>query len=125
MKDNTILTEEEKKAFIKEYLNYRTDKDILEKAISKALKNGFLIGGREITIHYIYGDPLRDMTVEFKYFGKPFKYFGKPSFKSLHYRAVIFSHDFAKSFWPSEWQYHLQQMVLEENPIKYLEKFLD
>lgn len=22
------------------------------------------------------------------------------------------------------WQYHLQQMVLEENPLKYLEKFL-
>lgn len=22
------------------------------------------------------------------------------------------------------WQYHLQQMVLEENPVKYLEKFL-
>lgn len=23
-----------------------------------------------------------------------------------------------------EWQYHLQQMVLEEDPVKYLEKFL-
>ena len=65
---------------------------------------------------------------------------------------MIFSHSFAKAFWgeayhqvepkdlystpwdlydglqlyqyPKAWQYHLQQMVLEENPIKYLEKFL-
>lgn len=56
--------------------------------------------------------------------------------------SVIFRHDFAKAFWGEEtkevihgivtqiyfkpkWQYHLQQMVLEENPIKYLEKFLN
>ena len=59
---------------------------------------------------------------------------------------LLFNHDFAKAFWgeknhiPDEytqeyekcgansgdfcWQYHLQQMVLEEYPLKYLEKFL-
>ena len=52
---------------------------------------------------------------------------------------VIFTHKFAKKFWGEEqsfesvmvvdypikeWQYHLQQMVLEENPIQYLEQFL-
>ena len=55
---------------------------------------------------------------------------------------IIFSHDFAKAFWGDEfiekecgfncgkveeieaWQYHLQQMVLEPEPLKYLEKFL-
>ena len=58
---------------------------------------------------------------------------------------LIFSHDFAKAFWGEEemscmaevknqelnikevlvaWQHHLQQMVLEEEPLKYLEKFL-
>lgn len=66
---------------------------------------------------------------------------------------VIFSHDFAKAFWGIQehegfefeqdsycnicrdtidenahpefcWQYHLQRMVLEEDPIKYLEQFL-
>lgn len=49
----------------------------------------------------------------------------------------IFSHEFAKAFWGEEvcemecsvvetkkWKYHLQQMVLEEKPLKYLEKFL-
>ncbi len=66
--------------------------------------------------------------------------------------ATIFSHQFAKAFWGEEfindnnickdesqdpilndayinsnmkiWQYHLQQMVLEPEPLKYLEKFL-
>ena len=66
---------------------------------------------------------------------------------------IIFDHDFAKAFWgeryiynfprgkkidsqeeiPCEhfelgsivsWQYNLQQMVLEPEPLKYLEKFL-
>jgi hypothetical protein len=54
----------------------------------------------------------------------------------------IFNHDFAKAFWGEEcglvynkyfwkckfylcaWKYHLMVMVLEKNPIKYLEKFL-
>lgn len=69
----------------------------------------------------------------------------------LLYYQLIFSHDFAKAFWSeelvclicgskcrpwahcctdnndtlSEWKYHLQQMVLEEDPLKYLEKFLN
>lgn len=63
---------------------------------------------------------------------------------------IIFSRDFAKAFWGKElvcechgkppktcygtyyysntlpsWQYHLLKMVLEKEPLKYLEKFLD
>jgi hypothetical protein len=70
------------------------------------------------------------------------------------YEKLIFSHDFAKAFWGDGttkelreiklrrvgrsplfdsamyklefmWQYHLQQMVLEENPIDYLRKFIE
>lgn len=60
---------------------------------------------------------------------------------------VIFSHPFAKAFWGRKkecgyckkehkgmdidipwyqeaWEFHLQQMVLEKDPIKYLEQFL-
>lgn len=52
---------------------------------------------------------------------------------------IIFHHDFAKAFWGEEksfkmlagnninsfdWQYHLQQMVIQPEPLKYLEKFL-
>ncbi len=75
----------------------------------------------------------------------------------LSRKDIIFSHDFAKSFWgtidsepceycsaqdskkwvhetqcprydksplPYLWEFHLQQMVLEEQPILYLEQFL-
>ena len=53
--------------------------------------------------------------------------------------AIIFTHDFAKAFWGESyyitsdefednkgiaWQYHLQQMVIAEETLKYLEKFL-
>ena len=61
---------------------------------------------------------------------------------------IIFSHNFAEAFWGEDiiiergvlekngnisseyenkykcWEYHLQQLVLEEDPIKYLEKFI-
>lgn len=60
--------------------------------------------------------------------------------------TVIFSHKFAQAFWPdqddvsfiespikelvvyekqkSSWRYHLKQMALEPEPLKYLRKFL-
>ena len=63
--------------------------------------------------------------------------------KQLYYcrKEIMFNHLFAKAFWGEELldigykdfaeneckyirQYHLQQMVLEEEPLKYLEKFL-
>ena len=61
------------------------------------------------------------------------------------YFVIIFNHDFAKAFWGKgkgasvllqdighqilesdgfQWQFHLQQLVLEENPLKYIEKYL-
>ena len=107
-----------------------TDRKILSNAIDKAIANGF--EGRKLTDDI----EIAELVIESK----------------GHY-AVLFSHSFAKTFWGEEeitvgkinggvfdngenletkyyddkrisWQYHLQQMVLEENPIKYLEKFL-
>lgn len=76
------------------------NKKILKRAIKKAIKNG-------------YEDEWENYMVY----------------------QIIFSHDFARAFWKdtpivldvgfqSGWCYHLQQMVLEEEPLKYLEKFL-
>ncbi len=71
-----------------------------------------------------------------------------PLSDEIDYRGIIFSHSFAKAFWGEgsddeitemvvfptghkeeeyviKWMYHLQQMVLEENPIDYLRKFID
>ena len=71
----------------------------------------------------------------------------------IRYYHLIFDHEFCQAFWGEEllfcgkslsgfpkdadnqvfkreglsvkaWKYHLQQMVLEENPIQYLSKFL-
>lgn len=125
-----------------------TEKQILKKAIEKARKNGYKPDVIEFTV-VPYDGSLERYRVYFNFnddgnietFGHDDMY-------------IIFSHAFAKAFWgvtngspcmksfcecegwhedkdrpKSEgyyprWQYHLQQMVLEENPILYLEKFL-
>lgn len=99
-----------------------TNEQILKKAIEKANKNGYKAKGWEFQLDSI--DAL---------------------LKSKTYFILIFSHDFAKAFWGEEevyddnnvepgtggdyyvrpkWQIHLQQMVLEEQPLQYLKKFL-
>lgn len=96
-----------------------TNEEILKKAIKKAEKNGFICIKEMPPIHI------------------------KKLLKDKLYFSVIFNKEFAKKFWPgeytyekeyyknyqgsislTEWKYHFQQMVLEKNPIKYLEKFL-
>jgi len=86
-----------------------TNEQILKKAIEKAVKNGW---------KGLYPQ-LDENVMEFKLF-----------------YGFLFSHDFAKAFWGEEvvgrdgkfitymWQCCLQQMVLEKEPLKYLEKFL-
>lgn len=107
-----------------------TSKEILTKVIEKAVE-----GGWDKPYPYASG---------FTGSGERIRMCGKPI-----YLLTIFSHDFAKAFWPNEdveldwvspryylsegkyltefvpfWIFHLQQMVLEEEPLKYLEKFL-
>jgi len=110
------------------------NKEILQKAIEKAVKNGF------VYTPYSISDGVHQTVNEVP--------------EILIYRHLIFSHDFAKAFWGEEradeqydkedkywhdtsccsgsgvffegnrWQYHLQQMVLEEEPLLYLKRFL-
>ena len=105
-----------------------TDREILSNAIDKAIANGWS-AGKVITTNPELLDEAIDMG---------------------GFASIIFSHSFVKAFWGEEqvivyvkcdevlyednedhslymlpaWQHHLQQMVLEENPIKYLEKWL-
>ena len=95
-----------------------TNEEILKRVIEKVVKNGYEKGGAIV--------------------------FGQVVPLTPH-SSFIFSHDFAKAFWGEEpmcepwkkdfgeehgncgqikWEWHLQQMVLEEEPLKYLEKFL-
>ena len=105
-----------------------TNEEILKKAIEKAIKNGYKAKFSERENSKVY-------------------------LKSYKYFAIIFSHSFAKAVFGGElicidcgekdcaagklycegykdadmkpaWQYHLQQMVLEPGPLKYLEKFI-
>jgi len=88
-----------------------TNEQILKKAIEKAVKNGWTKYGQD------WHSSAFGILIEQK----------------KHY-WLIFSHSFAKAFWgelvstinnQSRWQYHLQQMVIEPEPLKYIEKFLD
>lgn len=113
-----------------------TDKEILERAITKAKHNGF----KKQEPYYIYPDERLGILIG-------------ESVNNAHVARVynvndiIFSHEFAKAFWKdkddvtfiesdindmveyekqkSSWKYHLQKMVVEEEPLKYIERYLD
>lgn len=113
---------------------------ILEKAISKAQNNGFNhMGWKLITGEEATNDVLKWNEDDWLQFLSDNQYF-----------TLIFSRDFAQALWGEEmdeskeyyiqqtsgydtyngkaywdgpnWQYHLQQMVIAEDPIKYLGK---
>ncbi len=107
-----------------------TNEQILKQAIEKAAINGVHIDGTKGKTNFCASN------VDFKEV-------------LAHPEILIFSHDFAKAFWGEKfancdrcgarnekdchcldagvidsWKYHLQQMVLEEQPLKYIEKYL-
>jgi len=105
-----------------------TNKEILKKAIKKAEGNGF------DSSQYIPAIPSK-LIDENKFL----------NVLMAQKERIIFSREFAKAFFGEgeadvaeeyvcsdqycsasavKWQYHLQQLVLEEDPIKYLEKFI-
>lgn len=114
-----------------------TDQEILEKAIQKAIDGGwsFYAGVFDGITHDA-------VTGEFQVRFEMDK--GLASYPNLI--QILYSHDFAKALWGEEmilmdfyakfeefvadsklmswtlpaWQYHLQQMVIAEDPIQYL-----
>ena len=110
------------------------NEQILKKAIEKAVKNGCKTQFIKDWIETSFVLKDTDETDFHLYFG------------------IIFSHDFAKAFWGEEsiynkegmpredkyktyfynanpendivWKWYLQLLVLEEEPLKYLEKFI-
>lgn len=100
-----------------------TDVEILQASIKKAKKNNFKIDD-ETEDYYV--TELADNVP-------------RESWEtSGNYRDLIFSHEFARAFFGTQkikkhiggwitiesWKYHIQQMVLENNPLTYLQKFL-
>ena len=117
-----------------------TNEEIFKKVIEKAVKNGMkkYEGCTEEQWENLLESIDRNLSYLFNYGG---------------YFAMIFSHSFAKAFWGDgkvkrkrqsivicntclssqntttlsaipAWRHHFQAMVLEEKPLKYIEKFL-
>jgi len=113
-----------------------TNQEILKQVVDKAIKNGWKPGYSYDNAE-IFPD---DTTKELSYIWNK----GTPGQQFQQLKDIIFNHDFAKAFWNSddgglifqggkdtygekvgkEWQFHLQQMVLEPKPLTYLEKYL-
>ena len=92
---------------------------ILKKAIDRAEKNGFNFGDWVMKhLGNKYPEVKEEDTLA--------------AIVWLNIDWVIYDHSFAKAFWkkdlimdvPGSWQYHLQQLVLEKDPLKYLEQFI-
>lgn len=114
-----------------------TDQQILEKAIQKAIDGGFkFFPEGELKVQD--SSDLDGIVFEFNTW---------PPHWTVPLSVIIFNHDFAKALWGEEpysdnktvnvslkggivtehkfstepaWQYHLQQMVIAKDPIKYL-----
>ena len=78
-----------------------TKQQILEKAIRKARKNGYAHRGRYFQEWNIKNSPVT---------------------QGLIFR-MLFSHRFAKAYFKKDWEKRLQEMVIESDPIKFLEKY--
>lgn len=121
-----------------------TNKEILEKAIKKAID-----GGWKQDLHWIHGNT-QDKNDTFMQWVSNLEITGNHAYYNYdEYFCVlelIFNHDFAKALWGehpayvvnrkvyvginggdelSTYQAYLQQMVIAEDPIKYLGEHLD
>jgi len=113
-----------------------TDREILFRVVLKANENGY----KEFYVQDWHEEKDYGLREEFNTL--VYRYNADTEdFVTLF--DIIFSHEFAKAFWGEEeiregyhidcsqwlgwtknWMFHLSHMVLEEEPLKYLEKFL-
>jgi len=116
-----------------------TNKEILQKAIEKAMDNGYL--KFKDKNEFLVMDGLNDYIQKIKFLGS--------SSAEVDYQSIIFSHDFAKAFWGEGasdtywvgcgirvmsrddkppfpiWKLRLQQMAVEKDRIDFLRKFIN
>lgn len=114
-----------------------TNQQILQKAIQKAIAGGFRYLGKPDDNGWGVGVGQWHTTETALCINR-----GKGGDDYIHYGSFIYRHDFAKALWGEEqviftqrdfregktlgdnalpqYQYHLQQMVIAEDPIKYL-----
>ena len=76
------------------------DNKIFERAVAKAVENGYAINESGV----IKLDPF--------------------SYDLNGIAKVIYSHAFARALFGEDWQEHLKVMVLSGNPVQYLEEYI-
>ena len=110
-----------------------TNKEILEKAVQKAIDGGWN-PPKWVVWAVVGGEGIEPYTFETGDEGYSVGWHDYDEFVSL--KDIIFNHDFAKALWGNEmiecyhakdvkcrmtaWAYHLQQMVIADDPIEYL-----
>lgn len=107
------------------------NQEILKKAIEKAMENGY-------NVEYIGNYCVEDFFIEGRCNYHDYDCFASrvDDVDSFSLSDFIFSHDFCKAFFGEEervisddhgimskWQWNLAEMVLEEDPIKYLAQY--
>jgi hypothetical protein len=99
-------------SFSSVFITEMTDKDILIKSMAIAVRKGYDLGEAFFT----------ETPTEFYLMGNLDLYF-----------SLVFDHGFARAFWgedihenmiESNWEYHIKEMVLSDNPLRYLIPFL-
>ena len=129
-----------------------TDKEIVRKAIDKAIANGWDFSDYSITVNAMKAGKWIYESVIFIIFSHSFlraffgeelitmrrikKYTNPDILSALSIRYQNQNNEATAAYYCNQWynyegkqilymwQYHSQQMILEENRIKYLEKFL-
>ena len=101
-------------------------KEILEKVIIKAEKNGYKNPLTEFKVNKYY-----ELIIFSHDFAKAF--WGEevictetlePPKKVGHCECILSQDAYTNCDMLEKWEYHLQQMILEKEPLKYLEQFL-
>jgi hypothetical protein len=106
------------------------NQEILIKAIEKAIANGCTNIGRLTVL------PHDSLVIKDEAYTGVWEVSREGSYNELTTEEIIFDHDFAKALWGDErlvivgntdwrtwplmWQQHLMQMVIADDPIKYL-----
>ena len=101
-----------------------TNEQILKKAIEKAIKNGWTAKGVIVDKDKIKDfEPICELILReqpYFYYDHDFaKAFWKDQKESRDYISITYFFDELKA-----WQCYLAMMILEKEPLKYLEKFL-
>lgn len=111
-----------------------TNQEILKRAIEKAYPGAYDIDIRLGPIHFKLPSGETNKTISRTFYSKESLIYSKEFAKAFfgEEELAVFSHfdsdgeDEVNVYdYPTCWEFHLQQMVISPDPIRYLEQFLD